>query len=136
MKIVSRPPAVDALFDLMQNDAIGAIALHSFTLSYHQIAKHKADRLPYPKLDYMFFVLPLVYNYASLTTFLRSTEMYTALNKEPSIRLGLQARSQKMAQQTFDGLNLAFSKRYWAIKRMIRQSPCCMVSLPRNYRLA
>ena len=116
MKIVSRTPALDSLFDLMQNDVIGAIALHSFTWGYHQVAKNKTDRLTYPKLDYMFFVLPLVYNYASLTTFLKSTEVYTALNKEPSIRLGLQARSQKMAQQTFDGLNIAFSKKILGYK--------------------
>lgn len=117
MKIVSRPPGLDSLFDLIQNDALGAIALHSFTFGYHSIAKNKSDRLPYPKLEYMFYVLPLVYNYTSLTTFLKSTEVYTALNKEPSIRLGLQARSQKMARQTFNGLNIAFSKKILSFKR-------------------
>jgi hypothetical protein len=111
MKLLYSATTFDSPFDLMQNDALSAIALHSFTWGYHQIAKHKMGQGPYPKLNYMFFVLPLVYNYSALTTFLRSTEVYTALNKEPSVRLGLQARSQKMTQQTFDGLNIAFSKK-------------------------
>jgi hypothetical protein len=98
------------IFELMQNDILGAIALHSFTLGYHSIAKNKELLFIYPKLEYMFFVLPLVYDYSSLITFLNSHEVYTALYKEPSIRLGLQERATKMVQQTFNALNMAFGK--------------------------
>nr|WP_315422396.1 three component ABC system middle component [uncultured Pedobacter sp.] len=99
------------IFELMQNDIIGAIALHSFTLGYHNVAKHKDLEFPFPKLEYIFFVLPIVYNYSSLITFLNSNEVYTALYKEPSIRLGLQERALKMTGQTFNALNIAFSKK-------------------------
>jgi hypothetical protein len=99
------------LFGLLQNDMLGAIALHSFTLGYYSVAKHKEDKLDFPLLKYMFFVLPIVYNYASLTIFLSSNEVYTALYKDPTIRLGLQERANKMSSQTFDALNIAFSKR-------------------------
>ncbi|WP_346238685.1 three component ABC system middle component [Niabella insulamsoli] len=99
------------LFELLQNDALGVIALHSFTLGYHNVAKRKEHKLDFPKLEYMFFVLPIVYNYSSLAIFLSSNEVYTALHKEPTIRLGLQERAAKMAGQTFDAMNVAFSKR-------------------------
>ncbi|WP_448634248.1 three component ABC system middle component [Pedobacter panaciterrae] len=98
------------LFEIMQNDVLGAIALHAFTLGFHNVAKNKGSNLLFPKLEYMFFVLPIVYNYSSLLTFLNSNEVYTALYKEPSIRLGLQERANKMTHQTFSGLNMAFSK--------------------------
>ncbi len=107
---VAKNPETDTLFALMQNDALGAIAFHSFTLGYNQVAKHKGDKDNFPKLSYMFFVLPIVYNYASMTTFLSSHAIYTALNKDPAIKLGLHSRSLKMSQQTFNGLNVAFSK--------------------------
>lgn len=100
------------LFELMQNDALGVIALHSFTLGYHNIAKNKSNKVFFPRLEYLFFVLPIVYNYSAMLSFLNSNELYTALMKEHSILLGLQERARKMTGQTFDGLNLAFSKRF------------------------
>jgi hypothetical protein len=36
--------------------------------------------------------------------------LYTAIVKDTSVTLGLQDRANKMAEQTFDSLNLAFSK--------------------------
>jgi hypothetical protein len=105
------------LFDLMQNDALGVIALHSFTLGYHNIARNKTGGELFPKLSYLFYVLPVVYNYASMVGFLNSNELYTALVKEPSVSLGLQERANKMVFQTFDALNLAFSKKILGIDR-------------------
>jgi len=99
------------LFDLMQNSAISAIALQSFTLGYHNVARYKDNIYPYPKLKYMFYVLPIVYNQDSMEIFKSSNELYTALIKNTSIILGLQERANKMSVQTFDGLNLAFSKK-------------------------
>lgn len=105
------------LFDLMQNDALGVIALHSFTLGYNLIAKNKQLESKFPKLEYLFFVLPIVYNHSAMLSFLNSNELYTALMKEPAILLGLQERACKMSQQTFDGLNLAFSKKILTINK-------------------
>lgn len=98
------------LFSLMQNSAISTIALHSFTLGYNNVAKNKKNRKSFPRLEYTFFVLPIVYNHESRKTFGSSNELYTALINNKSVSLGLQERAGKMAQQTFDGLNLAFSK--------------------------
>ncbi len=67
------------LCELMQNDAVSAIALHSFTLGYHAIAKNRSNKSNFPKLEYMFYVLPIIYNYSSMISFLNSQELYTAL---------------------------------------------------------
>jgi len=101
----------------MQNDALAVIALHSFTLGYHNIAKNKKNKVAFPLLEYLFFVLPIVYNYSAMLSFLNSNELYTALMKEHTILLGLQERAEKMTEQTFDGLNLAFSKKILSINK-------------------
>jgi hypothetical protein len=111
----SEPVDQITLFDLMQNDVLGAIAFQSFTLGFYNVAKHKENTSEYPKLEYFFYVLPIVYNHASLSSFLSSLELYTALSRDPSIILGLQERANKMVFQTFDGLNLAFSKKILSI---------------------
>lgn len=105
------------LFDLMQNDALNAIAFHSFTRGFHTVAKNRNSPEQFPKLNYMFYVLPIIYNHLSMMTFLNSQELYTALVKEPSIILGLQERANKMSSKTFDGLNLAFSKKVLSIDK-------------------
>lgn len=105
------------LFELMQNDALSIIALHSFTLGYHTVAKNRKSEVTFPRLDYLFFVLPIVYNYSAMLSFLNSNELYTALMKEHSILLGLQERALKMSVQTFDGLNVAFGKKILSINK-------------------
>ena len=105
------------LFELMQNDALSVIALHSFTLGYHTIAKNRKSEIAFPRLEYLFFVLPIVYNYSAMLSFLNSNELYTALMKEHSILLGLQERAEKMSGQTFNGLNLAFGKKILSINK-------------------
>ncbi len=94
----------------MQNSAIGAIAIHSFVLGYHNVAKNKENRTDYPKLDFLFFVLPIVYNQDSRETFLSSTQLYSALKNNKTIVVGLQERATKMSGQTFNALNLTFNK--------------------------
>lgn len=106
------------LFELMQNDALAVIALHSYTLGYHIIAKNRKNEIVFPKFEYLFFVLPIVYNYSAMLSFLNSNELYTALMKEHSILLGLQERAYKMTEQTYDGLNLAFSKKILNIDKV------------------
>jgi len=99
------------LFELIQNNVIGTIALHSFTLGFHNVAKNRTGMIQFPRLEYMFFVLPIVYNQNSMETFKSSNELYTVLIKDSSVIIGLQARANKMAKQTFDSLNIAFSKK-------------------------
>jgi ABC-3C biological conflict system middle component len=105
------------LFDLMQNEPLSVIALQSFTLGYYTISRNRSAEVLYPRLEYMFYVLPIVYNHSSMLSFLNSNEMYTALLKEPEIVLGLQNRANKMIYQTFDALNLAFSKKILSIDK-------------------
>ena len=117
LKINSGQNSQEGLFDLMQNEALSVIALHSFTLGYHMVARHRENQADFPKLTYMFYVLPIVYNYASMLSFLNSNELYTALIKEHSISLSLQERANKMVFQTFNALNLAFSKKILSIDK-------------------
>ena len=100
----------DNLFDVFQNIALSTVALQSFTHGYHEIAKNKGQMANFPKLTHMFYVLPIVYNHNAMTVFGNSIDLYTAIVKDTSITLGLQDRANKMAGQTFDSLNLAFSK--------------------------
>ncbi len=112
-----RPVTKESLFELLQNDALSVIALHSFVLGYHIIAKNRKEEELYPKLSYLFFVLPIVYNYASMLSFLNSNELYTAFTKDRSIIISLQDRACKMGFQTLDALNLAFSKKILSIDK-------------------
>lgn len=98
------------LFKVIQNVPISTLALHSFALGYYKVAKHKPSKSTYPKLEYFFYVLPIVYNSAAKKTFCSSRQLHTAIMGNKSIILGLQERANKMSSQTFDGLNLAFSK--------------------------
>lgn len=95
----------------MQNTGIGALACHSFTYGYYNVAKHRNDKLDYPKLKYMFFVLPIVYHKDTRNVFSSSNELYTAILSNKEIILGLQDRANKMSPQSFNALNLAFSKK-------------------------
>lgn len=100
-----------SLYDILQNSVIGAIALHSFTVGFSNVARNKQVPNIYPRLEYFFYVLPIVYNQDALETFRSSTELYSALLKDNSIILGLQERANKMTSKTFNSLNLAFSKK-------------------------
>ena len=103
------------LYDILQNVAIGALACHSFVQGYCVLAVSKNNKSNFPKLEYLFYVLPIVYHQDTMKTFKSSTELYTALVKNKSILLGLQDRANKMSPQTFDALNLAFNKELLSI---------------------
>ncbi|WP_378185892.1 three component ABC system middle component [Aquimarina sp. W85] len=99
------------LYDIMQNTAISALACHSFILGYNKVAKQKKEKLNFPKLKYLFFVLPVVYHKDTREVFKSSNELYTAILNNKEMILGLQNRANKMSPQTFNALNLAFSKK-------------------------
>lgn len=106
------------LYEVFQNVAVSSIAMQSFTHGYHEIAKNRNAPIKFPKLEYMFFVLPIVYNKSAMTVFGNSIDLYTAIMKDTSITLGLQDRANKMVPQTFDSLNLAFSKKILMINKV------------------
>ena len=108
---------IGTLFGLLQNEALSVIAIHSFVLGYNNIARNKEGVIAYPRLQYLFYVLPIVYNMANMNSFLNSTELYTAIMKEPNVILGLQERANKMSVQTFDAINIGFSKKIFDIDK-------------------
>lgn len=99
------------LYDIMQNSAISALAIHSFVLGYYKVAKHKKEKSNFPSLLYIFYVLPIVYHRRSRETFKTSNEIYTAIANDKETVLGLQERSNKMSDQTFKAINLLYSKK-------------------------
>lgn len=105
------------LYDILQNIAIGALACHSFVQGYSMVAKNKKNKSPFPKLEYLFYVLPIVYNRGTIGIFKSSNELVNAIVKDKSIILGLQDRANKMSPQTFDALNLAFNKQLLGINK-------------------
>jgi hypothetical protein len=99
------------LFELIQNSVVGAIALHGFTLGFYNVAKNKETQYKFPDVNYFFYVLPIVFNRDAMETFRGSNELYSVLLKNKSIALGLHERALKMTPQTFDSLNIAFTKK-------------------------
>ncbi|WP_395063915.1 three component ABC system middle component [Flavobacterium sp.] len=96
------------LFDVLQNSTLGAIAIHSFILGYNNVAKHKANKQSYPKIDYLFFVLPIVYDYKSLKSI--KYKLDTSIDENKELTLGLQNKADRMSRQTLDSLNMGFNK--------------------------
>jgi len=108
---------VKSLFGLIQNPIISSIALHSFVHGYNKIATNRENTLKYPKMEYLFYVLPIVYHQRSLDTFVSARSMQRALEGDNSITIGLQERAIKMINQTFEGMNVSFSKNLLTINK-------------------
>ncbi|WP_442844593.1 three component ABC system middle component [Leeuwenhoekiella sp. H156] len=98
------------LFDVLQNTTVGVIAIQSFVLGYNAVSKGKKSEVIDPHLYHLFYVLPIVLEKSSVETFKSSMELYTAISKDKNLTLGLQNTANKMTGQTFDSLNLGFSK--------------------------
>lgn len=96
------------LFEILQNPGIGVIAIHSFIYGYNNVAKHKVGKSNYPPLIYLFYVLPIVYDNKTIHAI--KEKLYTSMVENKEITLGLQDKANKMAEQTFESLNLGFSK--------------------------
>lgn len=103
------------LFDVLQNPAIGAIAIHSFILGYNNVAKYKDDKSDFPPLNYLFFILPIIYDNRALMSIKQELYTTTANNKE--LTLGLHEKAQKMSRQTFESINLGFSKNLFSLDK-------------------
>lgn len=103
------------LFEILQNPAVGLIAIHSFILGYNNVAKNHETDSPYPPLSYLFYILPIVYDSKAVESM--RFELYTTLSSNPLLTLGLQDRANKMSGQTFDSLNLGFSKKILTLNK-------------------
>lgn len=95
-------------FDIYQNTALSVIAIHSFILGYYKVAVNKAEKNNFPPLNQIFFVLPIIYDNKTMNSI--RNELYTTLTQNKEFTLGLQDRACKMSSQTFEALNLGFSK--------------------------
>lgn len=127
------------LFQLIQNPVISSIALYNFVIGFYNNAINKEEvSLKYPKLEYLFFVLPIIYNQRSLDTFVISMSMRRVIEKDKSIVLGLQNRAIKMVSQTYDGLNIAFCKSLLTINKSNMTieaiNPTKQIPLPSNMK--
>ncbi|WP_350286907.1 three component ABC system middle component [uncultured Croceitalea sp.] len=111
------------LYDIMQNTAISALAIHSFVLGYYKVARHKNEKSNFPSLLYLFYVLPIVYHRKSRDTFKSSNEIYTAIANDKETVLGLQERSNKMSEQTFNAINLLYSKKILGYDNVKKTTP-------------
>lgn len=98
------------LFDIFQNTTIGVLAIQSFILGYNTVTKERKSKTRDPRINHLFYVLPIVFENSSVKAFKSSRELYTVISKDKTITLGLQDRANKMSTQTFDSLNLGFSK--------------------------
>jgi len=103
------------LFDILQNPAIGVIAIHSFILGYNNVAKHKEDKNDYPSLNQLFYILPVIYDISAMKSI--KNELYTTLTENKNFTLELEERARKMSGQTFESLNLGFSKLIFKLNR-------------------
>lgn len=124
------------LFEILQNPIVGAIAIHGFISGYYYISKNKTSKNLNPSLNQSFFVLPVIYNYKSMSSFKSSRELYTAIthtehknNIGKSIFMGLHETACKMSQQTFDALNLGLSKNIFKL-----DNDNLVISINDNYR--
>lgn len=95
-------------FDIYQNTTISVIAIQSFLLGYYKVAIHKPEKNNFPPLTYIFFILPIIYDNKTMNSI--RNELYTTLIQNKEFTLGLQDRACKMSSQTFEALNLGFSK--------------------------
>jgi hypothetical protein len=105
------------LFDVLQNTTIGVIAIQSFILGYNAVTKGRKGEAIDPRIQHLFYVLPIVFESSYVETFKTSMELYTAISKDKNLTLGLQNTANKMSSQTFDSLNLGFSKGIFSLDK-------------------
>ncbi|SMO71772.1 hypothetical protein SAMN06265171_105174 [Chryseobacterium rhizoplanae] len=103
------------LFEILQNPAIGVIAIHSFIIGYNNVAKHKDGKENYPPLNQLFYILPIIYDISAMKSI--KNELYTTLTENKNLTLELEERARKMSGQTFESLNLGFSKLIFKLNR-------------------
>ena len=96
----------DVTFSAIQNSALGAVILWEFCLHYEK------EKQAGPTLLLVMPILPLIFNaHATSAIFKRkmSGGLFRAINEDRSLVAGLQSRMVKMADQTFESINLGLA---------------------------
>ena len=101
-------------FDIYQNTGLSVIAIQSFLLGYYNVAHNKPEKNNFPPLKYVFFVLPIIYDAKTMSSI--KNELYTTLIQNKQFTISLQERAKKMSPQTFEALNLGFSKEVFKLE--------------------
>ena len=120
-------------FSILQNVALGGVALWGFTYEYH-----KTTNLVHgPVLPLIFPVLPLVFHRESLQA-LNGRQMrgglYRALSEVRALPAGLQTRMQSMAPQTFQSLRAACAAGLLSYSRDTTEITPIRRSVPHQFR--
>ena len=88
-------------FDIIQNEALGTIAIWRFTLQYSMIKKKG------PLLPYCFSILPLLYNRKTLNNIFNrnlGVGFFKALSDEHSMFIGLNDRIESFRELTIKSI--------------------------------
>lgn len=97
-------------YEIMQNNALGALALSGFTIEYY---KNK-NNICGPTLPILMPVLPMVLHEDTALTLHKKHKQggfYKSIYENRMISIGLQQRMEAMANQTFQALNFAFASK-------------------------
>lgn len=95
-------------YEIIQNSALGAVAIWEFTKEYYQ----NADKTKGPIILLSLLVLPIVFNKQAVENLRRRHKkggLLKALSENATIFIGLQERMEKMCDQTFESINIAFA---------------------------
>jgi hypothetical protein len=97
-------------FSIIQNHALGALAIQSFAKEYYKQNKGQSGVI----FPLIMPLLPIVFNERACGSLnevkrITQTRFLTTLSDYRDIPAGLQSRMVDMADQTFKSLNLAFS---------------------------
>ncbi|MCW3791090.1 DUF6521 family protein [Paenibacillus sp. LS1] len=97
-------------YDVVQNVALGSIALWIFSVEYYKRTEEKKGI----NLPILMLVLPLVLN-ESFTNSVYARNMkgglFNSLNADSALFIGLQERMQDMSELSLKSLNLCFSSK-------------------------
>ncbi|AYB32513.1 three component ABC system middle component [Chryseolinea soli] len=96
-------------FSIIQNSALGSLALFSFVKEYH----YSKDKLEGPTIPLLMPILPIVFNEESNLALSRNqkrlTSYYKTLADCRTIPVGLQKRMEHMYSNTMNSLNIGFA---------------------------
>lgn len=97
-------------YEIMQNNALGALALSAFTIEFYK----NTNNMRGPTLQVLMPVLPMVLHEDTALTLHNKKKQggfYRSVYENRAISVGLQQRMQSMADQTFQALNFAFASK-------------------------
>jgi len=97
-------------YEIMQNNALGALALSAFTIEFYK----NTNNMHGPTLPVLMPVLPMVLHEDTASTLHNKHKkggFYKSIYKNKTILIGLQQRMESMADQTFQALNFAFASK-------------------------